>query len=73
MFASDHSGKSPTSLKELTPSYLRAIPECPHCHRDSYSSTYRTVGKEYYVHCSGGHPGLKQGQPTYNSQSRLMP
>lgn len=40
MWSTDHEGKYPASLAELTPDYLKYIPACPAAGKDTYSGTY---------------------------------
>lgn len=68
MWAADHKGAPPAKLAQLIPSYLRTIPTCPNCQRDSYSATYKVNGKKYSFFCNGA-----KGHPSYDSEQGLSP
>lgn len=68
MWAADHQGAFPAKLAQLTPSYLRQIPTCPTCQKDSYSATYQVRGSKYSFSCNGA-----AGHPSYNSDTGLSP
>lgn len=68
MWASDHKGVYPAKLAQLTPSYLKRIPTCPACQKDSYSATYKASGKKYSFSCNG-----VKGHPSYDSDQGLGP
>ncbi len=56
-YAADNDGYYPTSLQELTPKYLEAIPSCPGAERETYSADYASNElklEEEVVHCSHG-------------------
>lgn len=76
MWATDHDGTYPKSLSELTPDYLKMIPDCPAARSDTYSSTYNpsTEPINYQFHCSGDHSaaGLEPGLPSYDGESGLI-
>ena len=74
MYATDHQGQYPASIKEITPNYLRAVPKCPAYGKDSYSTNYkRTVDPDngatmFSVRCTGPHKGTKPSTgPVYDS------
>lgn len=41
MYATDSNEVYPKSLGELTPNYLKTIPDCPYAESDTYSKSYR--------------------------------
>lgn len=40
MYSTDYGGRYPTSLAQLTPNYLKTLPQCPTAGRDTYSASY---------------------------------
>lgn len=83
MWATDNNGEYPESMDQLTPDYLRLIPECPAAQEDTYSATYtRTpkVGDDpysagYKFYCSGHHHSavdVPADHPQYNSVEGLV-
>lgn len=78
MYSTDHGGRFPTSLAQLTPNYLKVIPTCPNAGRDTYSAGYRSSidPDDYMVCCSGDNhrgQGLQANQPSYSATSGLIP
>ncbi len=77
MYASDHGGGYPASLKELTPTYLKSIPTCPAARKDTYSGSWRVAGGEgFYMFCAGKNHadfGLKTNEPTCSARHYLGP
>lgn len=78
MYFTDHTGHYPNSIGELTPEYLRMIPQCPSAGEDTYSKTYKsTKDPDYFeFHCSGHHHdavGVGSNYPQYNSRRGLTP
>lgn len=65
MWFTDHEGKYPESLSELTPDYLRFIPECPSAGMDTYSEGYVKDGDSYEVYCKGEHHLHTLGSPNH--------
>lgn len=76
MWAADHEGKYPRSLSELTPDYLKMLPECPVSRTETYSSTYKPMAEptNYQFHCTGDHSaaGMAPGLPSYNGETGLV-
>lgn len=73
----DNAGRYPSSLSQLPPSYLPAIPTCPGAGYDSYSSSYvvGTGNSGYSVYCSGIHHAdvsFPANFPQYSSTQRLI-
>lgn len=70
MWATDHGGKYPKTLTELSPDYLKTSGTCPTGGRYEYEVT----GKGYKVTCQGGHEA--QGFPSvllyYSSEEGLI-
>lgn len=76
MYSTDHHGKYPATLAELTPGYLKTIPQCPAAGTDLYSSSYKssTLPDTYSFHCSGKHHanmGVAENLPGYNGEVGL--
>ncbi len=73
MYRNDY-GKLPSSLADLTPTYLRKVPFCPVAGSDTYSQTYiqfpTSQGMGYRVACGGRHHAgagiLSEDQPLYH-------
>jgi hypothetical protein len=77
MWAVDHEGVYPESLKPLVPKYLKTIPECPVAAADTYSTSYQRSRSKlsYGVCCVGdGHArfGYQSNQPSYNGLTGLI-
>lgn len=77
MYSTDHSGRYPKSLGELSPNYLRTIPTCPAVERDTYSTSYQSAATPdaYTVFCSGANHtgvGIPPNFPRYDSNRGLM-
>jgi len=81
MYSTDWSGSYPATLEQLTPRYLKTIPECSAAGEVTYRSTrsvaYNSPGFEdyYFIWCAGDahHPaGLPWGYPQYDGISGLL-
>ncbi len=81
MYSTDWSGAYPKSMTQLTPNYLRTIPECPAAEKDTYSSTYKLRKSDngdyeiYEVFCSGPNHvkvGVPADYPQYNGEMGLI-
>lgn len=77
MFSTDHGGRYPALLSELTPKYVKSIPTCPSAGKDTYSSSYRVRRDPDYfqICCSGTNHadvGLASNQPAYDSVQGLI-
>ncbi len=57
MWASDHQGRYPSRLGEVTPMYLKRILPCPAAGSDTYTAGYRNQGAKWFVMCKGFHHG----------------
>jgi tRNA A-37 threonylcarbamoyl transferase component Bud32 len=70
------SGKiPPSSLSNLTPTYLKTIPTCPGARRDTYSTSYASSAesRQYTLFCRGSHHrGLRPDYPRYTSLQGLV-
>lgn len=78
MYSTDWSGKYPTSLSQLTPNYLKTIPDCPTSHEMRYKlvygpgAGYNTPGfvDYYFVWCDGDvhekRHGIEKNFPQYD-------
>jgi hypothetical protein len=80
MWATDHEGRYPESLQQLTPEYLRAIPECPAAGMDTYSDSYTmskgedAQGDSFELYCKGHNHAerLEEDFPRYNSLQGIL-
>ena len=82
MYATDNAGRYPPSLDYLTISgeggaYLRCIPVCPACEKDTYSSSYLHGNNPdcYFVYCSGHNHkavNLEANAPAFDSATGLQ-
>ena len=76
MWYVDHDGAYPESLSQLTPEYLKRIPQCPASGTDTYTATYR-LEKEpvnYRVNCTSDHflVDTVSGYPAYDGERGLI-
>ena len=55
IYSADNGGLYPSSLAQITPGYLKVLPQCPAVRRDTYSLKYVTLGGRYTVVCGGCH------------------
>ncbi len=53
MYSVDNLGFYPHKLGQLTPNYLKIIPNCPSTQRNDY--VYGTNGREFTLYCFGDH------------------
>lgn len=83
MYQTDHPGSYPNSLHELTPNYLKTLPECPAAKADTYSTAYlptpssESVSRPTFrVGCGGSHHVAakvsKPDHPAYDSVEGKM-
>ena len=74
MWWTDNNEQYPNSLSQLTPMYLKSIPECPTMGKDSYSLTYQTSPdkRAYGLHCHGVDHHTAKNFPAYSSQDGLF-
>jgi Tfp pilus assembly protein PilE len=81
MYASDHEGRYPNELSQLTPDYLVQIPMCPQSKAEYVYKTGRVGGNSdgrldnyYVVYCKAGHPRLSvpAGYPRYDPELGLI-
>jgi hypothetical protein len=83
MYSTDWAGKYPASLAQLTPNYLKTIPECPPAARVTYTLqtgpqvAYNSPGREdyYFICCEGeNHTAISvpANYPQYDSVSGLI-
>jgi len=73
MFSTDHAGRFPARLAEVTPKYLKSLPTCPAAGSETCSSTYKG-GQAYYFACGGHHhaeAGVAANKPSYDSEVGL--
>ncbi len=68
----------PSSLADLKPNYINAIPTCPAAGKDTYTDGYEvnTSPDQFTIHCSGeNHTFLGYGkdEPRYSSKVGLGP
>ncbi len=81
MYSTDHSGKYPASMNQLTPNYLKTIPECPQNGANAYkmwvganAPMNNDYEDYYYICCLKGHTkvSVSQGYPAYNGVLGLI-
>lgn len=81
MWASDHRGKYPKQLSDLTTGerggYLRQIPTCPAAEEDTYSASYKRSadGKKFEICCSGENHKIMDvppNKPAFNSEIGII-
>jgi hypothetical protein len=75
MWASDHQGKYPERLSQLTPDYLKTLPTCPAAGQDTYSAHYKRRPAGFSVYCWGHHHKdmrVQRNRPAYNSEQGLV-
>jgi hypothetical protein len=78
MYATDHGGRYPSSLMELVPKYLPAIPRCPLSDHDTYLEGYSIKSRPdwYLVYCRGdahAKDGLAADFPRFSSDKGPEP
>lgn len=76
-YQTDNHGHYPSSLQQLVPKYLKAIPQCPEAGADTYSQAYRVLSDPdgYSFYCAGNnheHAAVGQNFPQYNSVQGLV-
>ncbi|MGV8125392.1 MAG: protein kinase [Candidatus Xenobiia bacterium LiM19] len=65
-YARDQGGSYPSSLKLLSPDYLKEIPICPSAGKDTYSETYESGGADNYTfYCRGSYHRRFVSRPDY--------
>lgn len=81
MYSTDHRGKYPASMGQLTPNYLKTIPICPQNGADAYQMWTGAdapgntgYAEYYYVSCTEGHSrvSVSVGYPAYNGVIGLI-
>lgn len=81
MYSTDWGGRYPATLEQLTPRYLKTIPECAAAGEVTYRSTrsvaYNSPGFQdyYFIYCHGDHHeymGLPENYPQYDGIVGLM-
>lgn len=75
MWAADHGGTYPTQLSELSPEYVRGLPDCPGTDKMLYALEQPANPRAYTIYCGGFHTdaGLPSGFPSFTSASGLVP
>ena len=74
-YATDHSGRFPKSLRQITATYLKTIPTCPAAQKDTYSPSYVSASAPdvFTMFCSGKHhPKEPQDYPRYSPGEGLI-
>jgi hypothetical protein len=78
MYATDWSGYYPESLSELTPNYLKTLPNCPEEGMAPYHARITNKFPEYYkIFCMGDHskvsvaPALCSSGEEYESELKV--
>lgn len=83
MYVEDHKGANPSELAQLTPNYLKSLPECPAA---GYANYVLSVGKDapmnstgdaqyYFIACKGeNHTGvaITGDYPAYSAAQGLI-
>ncbi|MBI2265369.1 MAG: hypothetical protein HYU64_09390 [Armatimonadetes bacterium] len=76
MWSTNHKGRYPTLLSDLTPAYLKMLPTCPAAGKDTYSASYTTDGKASYSFCCKGKHhaaiGVPADYPKYTSEQGIV-
>jgi hypothetical protein len=83
MYSTDWSGKYPTALSQLTPNYLKTIPECAGAGKVTYTietglnAAYNSDGKEdyYFIQCEGSNHtqvSVPENYPQYDGIQGLI-
>lgn len=77
MYATDNSGRYPSSLKVLVPNYLRGIPLCKSTGTDTYSASYSVAQRPdaFTCLCHGENHadiGVEPNFPQYSSTTGLI-
>lgn len=75
MWSTDNNGRYPKNLDQLTPNYLKYIPECPKAGKPTYNFTSTTAPDGYALFCEGSHHadvGIPADYPKYNSVEGLI-
>lgn len=72
MYSTDNQGAYPASLSQLTPNYLKVLPDCPAAGAQTYLESYQvaTHPDNFTLFCSGHHheaAGMGPDHPLYNS------
>jgi type IV pilus assembly protein PilA len=54
-YSVDHNGHYPSALTQITPNYIRAVPDCPAASSDTYSGAYTVafLPDSFEVFCEG--------------------
>lgn len=84
MYSDDWAGKYPTDLSQLTPNYLKTLPECNIADTVTYEiktgsdlpSNTGGFQNYYFVYCSGKHhekTGARENYPRYDAVYGLIP
>lgn len=75
MYAADNQGAYPGELAQLTPNYVKILPNCPSAQEDTYSITYVGRGEHFTLYCSGAHhlaSNTPAGYPKYSDREGLI-
>lgn len=76
-YSSDHAGRFPLTLAELSPDYLASIPTCPSASTDTYTRSYvsATEPDAYAFYCAGHNhrqDGYLPNRPSYDSMHGVL-
>lgn len=77
MYSTDNGSRYETALSQLTPQYLKVVPNCPSVGTDTYSTGFTSASNpdSYTVVCSGNnHSGVgdNTNYPQYTSTQGLI-
>ena len=86
MYATDSNGRYPSSIEDLVPRYIEAVPSCPVAGADSYTASLKTGPSAprnlqdyqdfYYLACLGAHhseAGLEADSPYATTIEGVQP
>ena len=78
MYSTDNQGHYPKSLAQVTPNYLKVLPQCMAAQTDTYSASYHSAQKpDAYTFCCSGQYHTSSGiesanYPQYSSYTGLI-
>lgn len=72
MYSTDHEGTYPAGLAELTPNYLKVIPNCPAAKRPTYSYQVHAEPSAFTLFCQGSHHQKANTPADYPQYSSLQ-
>lgn len=75
MYSTDNSGRYPTNLAALTPTYMKSLPECPSAGSQTYTYTAAQNPDAYTVSCGGSYHtnlGVTADHPKFTAFQGLV-